>query len=466
MALVVLNVFKILPFGDTGTLVGIVLSMVATLISITKFQFTIVKYRANKAQIDILCDDAADRALPPFISKEFDRKPKDLIKFKVSLKKELSNKFIHTFILDDIKREISRRYVVFFKTLIGKKFPKESIEIYDFIYYLIYRSFSYPHLAHNIYSSYENGFKKNLFNLLYKAYYQRELKVDFDALCEKANEMSKIKSESISNIGSDIIKEIPEPNRKNLESYLVNMLMKNLAVASLEKSLKDIQLINQFFLIILGEKEKNQEQLIFKKIEKAGGHLIIKTSFETVFFYRSQKNYNKIDEFLKNEILVNIPNNHRYIVMATRVFPTEVGFIHHGNVRKHYEKIEISASKIRIDVKRIKDLLTIIGKPIIELVEDATIDFFTLEDINISDNERFKLASKSELIYTTIREMKNLIGDGATKVLSEIEIDELAMVVQEQCGLSEYRANEIAKSIKENIATWRNSIYQEEEGGL
>ena len=152
--------------------------------------------------------------------------------------------------------------------------------------------------------------------------------------------------------------------------------------------------------------------------------------------------------------------------MATRVFPTEVGFIHHGNVRKHYEKIEISASKIRIDVKRIKDLLTIIGKPIIELVEDATIDFFTLEDINISDNERFKLASKSELIYTTIREMKNLIGDGATKVLSEIEIDELAMVVQEQCGLSEYRANEIAKSIKENIATWRNSIYQEEEGGL
>ncbi len=458
---VILNAFRILPFGDAGTVIGILVSSIAVFINLIKL--TIEKkdlyqqYKINVEKIEAMLDYAASRDLPHIISSAFSAKQSEFKQMGLKLKKDITRRYMKNFKEEKIEKDISKSYVNFFIKICGNKLKNETE---NFIYYLIYDTFNYLKYASEIYSFYlEESKGNNFFSALFTAYFHQHVQDDFHKLLREAKNILKNKISPPSE--KEILKKLPDSNKIKLGSYIVNSLRKNLSFTTYLEAIKNIQAINQSFLIILGEKESGQDEKIFTKLVREGKVIsITNTRLEKVFFVVSVKNHKDIHEFLEKEILNGIPKNHRYVLLATRIFPNEVDYVHHGEVQAYYQKLKKSATQIHFNEKKLGDLLKIVGKPIAELIDNATIDFFVSGDVYLFESERIDLATHSKEIYQELKDLRNMPLVGIIEVLEITTKAALTNVLCKYCKFNKNRADQIVKSIKQNIVSWREIVFK------
>jgi hypothetical protein len=443
-----------------GILAGIVIPIIMAIYPIVNWVVALEKVKKIKEYIQTICEEANRKPLPIFISKIIYRNPAKANRFKETLKKEVSADFIEVFNRENIKIEIVDRYISFFKK---NETNDIDIEVELFAKYLISRSFDYSAISQEIYNlNMTSTDKVSLFSCLYYAYYKEELKSDFEILFKRANELFKEKNKSTLEQEKVFFEKFPEPDKKKLLLHIVETINKEVPHATYLNNIKSLHDIKESFLIILGETHKQQSREISEKIEKNGGIAIINTRYANVFFYRPKRKYSDINEFLENEILNDIPVDHRCIVFAFRIFPSELSFDSHGEIPDHYNRKLKTIKNIVYSESNIDNLLAIKGLPIIEIIETAPISFFIGNNIRLSTKEKDILARNNVTICNKLREASELEHIDMTLLVNSTEKITLARTLEEVCNIGRQRAAEIASSIKEYISTLRVSLYPRE----
>jgi hypothetical protein len=103
------------------------------------------------------------------------------------------------------------------------------------------------------------------------------------------------------------------------------------------------------------------------------------------------------------------------------------------------------------------ELLMVSGKPVYDIIENATIDFFSDE---LSTDELKKLRYNNESIINSCIDSSNSSWS-KTKSLVDVSQNKLTNVLIKTCDFDFDKATSISGSILKNVFLWRKLLYGE-----
>ena len=109
--------------------------------------------------------------------------------------------------------------------------------------------------------------------------------------------------------------------------------------------------------------------------------------------------------------------------------------------------------------KLLNELIILSGKPVYDIIENATIDFFADE---LSIEEMKSLRYNDEIILSSCTDSSNLSWS-KTKLLVNISKDKLSNVLVEKCNFDFDKAASISGSILNNVFLWRKLLYGDDK---
>ncbi|KAF5422455.1 MAG: hypothetical protein C5S45_02315, partial [Candidatus Methanocomedens sp.] len=328
----------------------------------------------------------------------------------------------------------------------------------NFTSYLILTNSRHSYLSYRIK---KRGEMDDDFQKLFCAYYQHEIKDDIGKLSLFASNIKndKLKEDTL-NKSEDVIKKITEHERNKLYSYVSNMIKKEVGITTLHNATRDISRISNHYIIYLSRDRICNDTEIKNYLEDNGAINIVSSKYGDVLLFASEYNHKSIENFVNNELMNQFTQDCPHLIFIIELTPmsyfkrlhreTELDSIY---VKKSNEIDEIYYDKL------LNELIILSGKPVYDIIENATIDFFADE---LSIEEMKSLRYNDEIILSSCTDSSNLSWS-KTKLLVNISKDKLSNVLVEKCNFDFDKAASISGSILNNVFLWRKLLYGDDE---
>lgn len=332
--------------------------------------------------------------------------------------------------------------------------------IQNFTTYLILSNSSkFAYLSSRISSKFENN---NDFDYLLSSYYNYEVKDNFEKLVACALRISQQKyTEKLSDKNKQVIKAIPENKKDKLFYYINSIIKKEISVQTLMRAVQSTPKLSSRYIIFLSRDKsctsghKIKEYLIENDAVK-----LIHAIHGDVFLYESKYSHENVDDFVHDELMSKVSNECAQLIFAVELNPTSYYKLMNKEPNE-FDKMYVKISE-EIDEKfyneLLMELINISGKPIYDLIEKASLDFFS-DDLSIEEIKLFR--DKSDALINELRSEKNQ-SMTITKFLSEIDENLLTESLINNCKFNYDRAEIISHSIVSNVMLWRNLLYGEQ----
>lgn len=326
--------------------------------------------------------------------------------------------------------------------------------LHNFITYSILANSSRSYLSYQIQ---KRGEIDDDFQKLFSAYYQHEIKDDLGKLSLFASNIQneKLKGDML-NKSEAIIKKITEHEKNKLFSYVSNLIKKEVGITTLHKVTTDISRISNHYIIYLSRDRICEYNEIKKYLKDNGAITILSSNYGDVLLFASEYNHESIEKFVDNELMNQLTQDCPHLIFITELTPmsyfkklhreTELDSIY---VKKSNEIDDICCNKM------LSELIMVSGKPVYDIIENATIDFFADE---LSIEEMKKLRYNDEIILSSCIDSSNLPWS-KSKILVNISKDKLSNALVDKCNFDFDKAASISGSILNNVFLWRKLLY-------
>jgi hypothetical protein len=357
-------------------------------------------------------------------------------------------------IIIDFSKELS---TYFLNQTKKSSLPSSDENIRSFIQYLILvKSDKFSYLSKRIKDQFET---KSLFNNLIIAYYTYEIKDDINKIILKANELLQDSAKSIRMQNESVINSISDKNKEKLYSYITRVINKDLSVKSLVNSIRNFQGFSNRYIVFLSRDQSCNECAIKEYFDENDGIKLVNSPHGDVYYFESKKEHESAENFVNNELMPIVKNDCSQMVFAVEIAP----MCYYKGINKPentFGKNYVEISN-KIDEKLynylLVELIEISGRPIYELVEKASLDFFSDQ---VYVNETKILRNNSDLILTQIIK-QNDETCSTTKMLSKLDEAELTKILVDNNLFEKDRAQIITKSIIASAELWRKVLYGE-----
>ena len=328
----------------------------------------------------------------------------------------------------------------------------------NFISFSILVNSQHSYLANRIQ---KRGVMDDDFQKLYSAYYQHEIKDDIGKLCLFASNIQndKLKEDTL-NKSEDIIKKMAEHEKNKLFSYVSKMIKKEIGITTLHNVSTDISTISNHYIIYLSRDRICNDNEIKNYLEDNGAINILSSKYGDVLLFASEYNHKSIENFVNNELMNQLTQDCPYLIFITELTPM-------SHFKKLHRETELDSIYVRqsneIDEiyynKMLNELIMVSGKPVYDIIENATIDFFADE---LSIEEMKNLRYNDEIILSSCIDSSNLSWS-KTKLLVNISKDKLSTALVEKCNFDIDKAASISGSILNNVFLWRKLLYGDDQ---
>lgn len=296
------------------------------------------------------------------------------------------------------------------------------------------------------------------FNKLLSAYYKHEIKDDMGKISSFASNIKteKLKGDIFNN-SEDLIKKISEHEREKLFSYVSSMIKKEVGITTLHNITNSSKISNQY-LIYLSRDRICKVNEIKNYLENKGAISILASNYGDVLLFTSEIGHESIENFVNNELLNQLTQDCPYLIFVIEFTPMNY-------YKKNYRGVELDSIYVtksnQIDDiyynKMLDELLMVSGKPVYDIIENATIDFFSDE---LSTDELKKLRYNNESIINSCIDSSNSSWS-KTKSLVDVSQNKLTNVLIKTCDFDFDKATSISGSILKNVFLWRKLLYGE-----
>ena len=323
----------------------------------------------------------------------------------------------------------------------------------NFVSFTILTQSQFSHLSERIKKRGENDTD---FNKLLSAYYKHEIKDDMGKISSFASNIKteKLKGDVFNN-SEDLIKKISEHEREKLFSYVSSMIKKEVGITTLHDIANSSKISNQY-LIYLSRDRICKVNEIKNYLENKGAINILASNYGDVLLFTSEIGHESIENFVNNELLNQLTQDCPYLIFVIEFTPMSY-------YKKNYRGVELDSIYVtksnQIDDiyynKMLDELLMVSGKPVYDIIENATIDFFTDE---LSTEDLKKLRYNNESIISSCIDSSNSSWS-KTKSLVDVSQNKLTNVLIETCDFDFDKATSISGSILKNVFLWRKLLY-------
>lgn len=389
--------------------------------------------------------------------------PQKFDKFCRKINKDVTFKSSLTQNLELFIIEIATKFSTYFMIAEKNKFSESVISthaIQNFITFLILaNSNEFAYLSPRISSKFKNN---NDFDYLSISYYNYEIKDNFEKLVACALRISQQKyTEKLNDKNKQVIEAIPESKKEKLFSYINSIIKKEISVQTLMKAVKSIPKLSSRYIIFLSrDKSCISGHEIKEYLLENDAVKLLHAIHGDVFLYESKYRHETVDDFVHDELMSKVSKECAQLIFAVELNPTSYYKMMNKEPNK-FDKMYVKISE-EIDEKfyneLLMELIEISGKPIYDLIEKASLDFFS-DDLSIEEIKLFR--DKSDTFINELRSVKNQ-SMTITKFLSEIDENVLAESLIKNCKLNYDRAEIISHSIVTNVILWRKLLYGEQ----
>ena len=325
----------------------------------------------------------------------------------------------------------------------------------NFVAFTILTQSKFSHLSERIKNRGENDVD---FNKLLSAYYKHEIKDDMGKISRFASsiETEKLKGD-VFNYSEDLIKKTSEHEREKLFSYVSSMIKKEVGITTLHNITKSSKISNRY-IIYLSRDRICKVNEIKNYLENKGAINILASTYGDVLLFTSEISHESIENFVDNELLNQLTQDCPYLIFVIELTPMSY-------YKKNYRGVELDSIYVtksnQIDEiyynKMLDELLMVSGKPVYDIIENATIDFFT-DELSTDDLKKLRYNNES-IINSCIDSSKS--SWSKTKSLVDVSQNKLTNVLIETCDFDFDKATSISGSILKNVFLWRKLLYGE-----
>lgn len=382
---------------------------------------------------------------------------KDFNNFKANLINKSNLNFLHLKNTENTIIELADEFSNYFidkflsninNSLISKNALK------NFISVSILTHSQFPYLTDRIK---KRGDKDDDFHKLLNTYYKYEIKDDLGKISLHASNIKNEKSmEDVFNKSEAIIKRTSDHERDKLFKYVSNMIKKEVGITTLHNITSDISNISNHYIIYLSRDRICNKTEIKNYLEDNGAINLVSSKFGDVLLFASEQNHKSTDNFVNNELMRRLTQDCPYLIFVVKLTPMN----YYKKLNKDIELDSIYVKKSRqIDEtyhnKMLNELILASGKPVYDIIENATIDFFADE---ISNEEMKTLRSNDKIIINSCVDSSNSSWS-KTKLLADVSQEILSDSLIKYCDFDFDKATSISGTILENIILWRKLLY-------
>lgn len=234
------------------------------------------------------------------------------------------------------------------------------------------------------------------------------------------------------------------------------MIKKEVGITTLHNITSDISNISNYYIIYLSRDRICNKTEIKNYLEDNGAINLVSSKFGDVLLFVSEQNHKSTENFVNNELMRRLSQDCPYLIFVVKLTP--MNYYKKLNKDIELDSIYVKKSK-QIDEtyhnKMLNELILASGKPVYDIIENATIDFFADE---ISNEEMKTLRSNDKIIINSCVDSSNSSWS-KTKLLADVSQEILSNSLIKYCDFDFDKATSISGSILENVILWRKLLY-------